>query len=572
MLLIGESGVGKSTWINAFANYCKFRSLEEAAKADGVFPIPCTFELRDPHTKEMISISSEGNGIKALSQTTKVGESVTVMPNNYVFQYENAQINLIDTPGLMDTKDTTGHSTDKEHVNNILRLLSTYDEIHAICILLKGSETRLSNTIKYTLTELLSHLDTDAFNNVIFIFTHATNFNPDQTRSILERFLNETKLVLPLNESTIYCFDNGTVNYLAQCKNKIPQTEDVKDDAKRIWTRSAKSTRAIFDYVCSLKPHSLEKIKKIYNAENTIRILSEKVIDTLMCISKDDDYLEQKKKEMEREKARIEDNPANFAPDHLRKLMCVTETKVNCTQLGYRNTVCKSSKCTVVVNGKIHYEQICCAGCTVTSMGWCASMQFWTWCKVCSCHKDNHDWMTTRTELVTETVYRPDPSAISQIVDGNSALREINNVIAEWEKRVKMYKHETEQMLRTCAKLNTFVHQNALMKSDDELSRSLQNQIETYEIAGAHTATAYLKRIQCQYEQFLAMEKSSGDRTHNVHGLILQLYSLPMKGNDLRKAMEVEEKAAHEVEENSRKSNSVMDLSQSKSKDKCITM
>jgi len=352
MLLIGETGVGKSTWINAFANYCKFRSLEEAVEAGGLFPIPCTLQMPHPETKQMMGISSDGNVIAIDSQTAKVGESVTRMPDEYIFHYEDMQINLIDTPGLMDTRNTRGHDKDKEHVNNILRLLSAYDKIHAICILLKASETRLSRNLTYILTELLRHLDKGACNNVIFIFTYGA-CKPDEIQLILQKFLTENKLNIPLppTKQTMYVFDNQAVNYLVKCKNKIEQSEDDDDDAMIHWKRAVRSTTAMLKYIRSLRPHALAGINTIHNAEQTTDVLSRLVLQTLMCISKDQDVLEQQKKKAEAHKAEITRNPTGFARDDLRKLLYVTESKVRPRELDYTNVVCESARCGKVVNG-----------------------------------------------------------------------------------------------------------------------------------------------------------------------------------------------------------------------------
>jgi len=560
VLLIGETGVGKSTWINAFANYIKFSSLEEAVKAGGVFPIKCDFQLRDPQTQQMISISSEGSGIKTMSQLSEIGESVTDMPSEYNFQYESSQINLIDTPGLMDTKDTAGtHDTDREHVNNILRLLSTYDEIHAICILLNGNTNRLSNTFKYTLTELLKHLDTGACNNVIFVFTH-TNTKSDQTQVILERFLEEKNLLIPLppDKPTIYCFDNDTVRYLAQCKNNIPQAKDDKDDAQRNWKRSLRSATEMFGYVSSLKPHSVAGIKEMYNAEHTTRILSKLVLETLMCICKDEDELQAKAKEAEAVRTEIIQDPAKFAQHDLKALLFVKETKVIHTPLDHTIVICESPKCAIIVRGERVYPQICCKNCDSLMIYWCASMNYAGKCKECGCGKKKHQWRQTETKKVTETVYQPDESVIGKIVDSNGALSEINRTIGICQNRLTKYKDETTKMLITCIKLNSFVRQNALMSPDDALLTSLQNEIETYERAGAGANTAtplkYLKQIQNQYQHYLATEIKKGDTKYDVHELIQQLYKLPMKGKDLEKAMEDEEKAIRKVVRDGRRS------------------
>ena len=558
MLLIGETGVGKSTLINAFANYWKFSSLEEAVRAGGVFPIPCTVEVTDPETDEMISVSSDGDAIPATSQTAEVGASVTQMPGVYTFQCNNTEINFIDTPGMNDPQDTSGHDKDKEHVSNILRVLSIYDEIHAICILVKASENRLSKALTYTLTELLKHLDRNACNNIIFIVTHVacTGFTPDKTKAVLQKFLKNNEIHIPLTKSTVYCFENETMSYLVQCKNEISQHDRAKKAGRVMnWEQSATSTRAMFDYICSLKPHSVTKINAIHNAEHTIDVLSKLVLETLMCIFEDENHLEQRKKEAEAVRTQITENPAKFASHDLRKLLYVMETKVVCRPLGYTNVVCEGPRCGKVVNGAIVYSQICCEHCKSLFMYFCACITWGAECKVCGCEKHKHKWKNTVTEIVTETVYKPQESVIAQIVDSDGALTAINRAIFGIEHRMKMWRSESEHMLRTCAQLNTFMHQNALIAHGDKLSMSLQDRIKTHERAKSTAKELkVLRQIQRQYHMFLFTEKNNFYRADDVDKLIQQIYKLPMKGNDLKRAVEVEEKTRNTVIEMGRTS------------------
>lgn len=51
ILLLGESGSGKSTTINAFANYLQFTSFDEAVASEFAQLIPCEFMVNSLNQK-----------------------------------------------------------------------------------------------------------------------------------------------------------------------------------------------------------------------------------------------------------------------------------------------------------------------------------------------------------------------------------------------------------------------------------------------------------------------------------------------------------------------------------------
>nr|CAH7759274.1 unnamed protein product [Callosobruchus chinensis] len=52
ILLLGTTGVGKSTFINSIANYLTFDSFEVAKEHTLSVLIPCTFKIRDKDQEE----------------------------------------------------------------------------------------------------------------------------------------------------------------------------------------------------------------------------------------------------------------------------------------------------------------------------------------------------------------------------------------------------------------------------------------------------------------------------------------------------------------------------------------
>jgi len=566
VLLIGESGVGKSTWINAFANYWFFNSLEEAEKSGGCYPIPSRFTTADPQTNKPITISSEGKLLPS-AQITKAGESITKAPNEYAFWHANTAINFIDTPGLLDT-DNAGkstHDTDKKNVDSIIKLLSTYQKIHAIFILIKANVSRLSDALQYTLTEIFKRLDKSACNNVIFIFTNAgsVNFKPDETRQILQRFLGEKNLpvALPPEKPTIYCFENGIMKYLAECKTNIPHKDD-DEDAHKSWQRSVDTTKKLIDYLCSFEPHSLAMMMSINDATNMVSMISKLLLDTMMRIFEDVNEMTEKKTEAQRLKEKIKKRPTEFASEELKEALHITEHKAVYERLGHVNVVCESSRCSKVESGHVVYPKICCEACTCSSfaMYFCSSVSWLGNCTVCGCNKSQHRWRTTKTKIVTKT--RTDDEVINKIVNSNEALKCLKEGISHIEKKVEECKHEIQQMIAICAKLNAFAHQNASLgaSSTDEFLECLENQKQTYAKSTNASRQAdhlgHLAEIELQYKQHFseAMGSRYSVEDGTVPKLIKQLYELPMKGEEIRQAVDANEESRRKVIEEGKKS------------------
>ena len=128
-------------------------------------------------------------------------------------------INLIDTPGIGDTR---GVAQDKKNMVDILSHISNYDELHAIFIMLKPNDSRLTIVLRFCVQELLSHLHKDAAKNIAFIFTNTrgTLYQPGETLPNLKKLLKEltnesTGFKLEALKANIFCFDNEAFRILA---------------------------------------------------------------------------------------------------------------------------------------------------------------------------------------------------------------------------------------------------------------------------------------------------------------------------------------------------------------------
>ena len=160
ILLIGETGVGKSTFINAFVNYFTFERLEDAQQ-DPVVLIPFSFLMTTGPTFEEHQVKfGDANTFKN-EDFSKIGQSVTQHCKSYIFQldhrenHEKRKLRIIDTPGIGDVRGTIQDDINMQH---ILSYINNLPHINAVCILMKPNESRLNIFYRSCFLQLINFL------------------------------------------------------------------------------------------------------------------------------------------------------------------------------------------------------------------------------------------------------------------------------------------------------------------------------------------------------------------------------------------------------------------------------
>lgn len=261
VLVLGESGVGKSTWINGIANYLYYGSLHDAEENDLVNLIPTSFTMTDEdYNEKLVKIGSDSNEVHS------AGQAATQFPRTYAFNWNGKMVNLIDTPGIGDPR---GIEKDKQNFDNILGYLANFDQLHGICILLKPNNARLTVMFRFGVVELLTHLHRSASTNIIFFFTNTrgTFYRPGNTLPSLRTLLSEKNYVsIPLNRETIYCMDNESYRFLCAIDDGITYSDGSRKNYAKSWSQSFEETDRLFNHFLELDPHQVKDTLSLNNS------------------------------------------------------------------------------------------------------------------------------------------------------------------------------------------------------------------------------------------------------------------------------------------------------------------
>jgi GTPase SAR1 family protein len=284
ILLLGESGVGKSTFINAIVNYFKFDTLEKARAGKPVALMPVSFLLTvgDQFEEHIVRFGDEDPN----ENHHHPGQSVTQHCRSYVFTIgTQTKIRLIDTPGMGDTR---GLDQDDLNMQHILSFINNLSHLNAICILLKPNESRLNVVFRSYFTRLLGFLGEDFRNNIVFCFTNtrSTFFAPGNTGPLLKEMLESHSMKdIPFKKTNTFCFDSESFRYLIAQQNGIEFDDYQKEEYQRSWVTSASESNRLFGYICgALKAYPQTEWKSIEHAQFQINQLIRPVLEAIRNI------------------------------------------------------------------------------------------------------------------------------------------------------------------------------------------------------------------------------------------------------------------------------------------------
>lgn len=474
ILLLGETGVGKSTFINAFANYLKYSSLEEAEKNEMTTLIHSSFEMAGTTV-----IVGEDDKNERVSE----GDSSTQKCRAYEFPYkDDKKIRFIDTPGMGDTR---GVKQDRANFEEILDFISKYDKINGICVLLLPDVARLTTSFRFCIDELLMHLHKSAKDNILFTFTktRATFYQAGATWAPLKTYIKELEtkdqITIRLEPNTMYYFDNEAFKLYAALKQNITFDAETKRLFGESWVQSVKESRRLINRVMDLEPHRTEETITLDKARQSIFQLAAPMAKINENIAIEVEAI--------RALTKLADTHQITAQE-LKEKLIETYMDLNPINLTHPRTVCASDGCSTV-QGNIVRHKHCHDNCSLGNI-WitplrhfsirvCSKVSLLTGnCLTCGCKWDKHIHIQIDYEEVKKQ--KTDPAVAKKLQENELKAESMQQEISKADARVKSLESEKKQIFDGLMIFTRFLLHNSIVQQNsvilDYIDMSIRNQ------------------------------------------------------------------------------------------------
>uniref|UniRef100_A0A8C1SSY7 Uncharacterized protein n=1 Tax=Cyprinus carpio TaxID=7962 RepID=A0A8C1SSY7_CYPCA len=347
ILLVGETGTGKTTLINAMINY-----MLGVKREDKVW-----FEITD----------DQSDRTSVHSQTSRI----TVY--GFYLQESPIHLTIIDTPGYGDTR---GVALDKEIAEGLLSLSKSAEEIcevDAVCLVIKATQNRLSDRQKYIFDAVQSLFGRDIAENIILLFTHSDGMPPKDALTAVKE-ANIKCAVNDKKQPLFFLFNNCQTD--AADEEDDEDTEEYEKSLDQSFNLSFKGMTRLFKFLDTIKPKSLEMTRDVLEQRRQLEANVSNLQSRVKVIELKQNELKQTQAALKQNKTYVIENKnfyyevdvtyknkVDIDPAVASMAMCCTVCEENCHYPGcwwVSNvswcSVMKNNQCTVCTN-KCSYKE-----------------------------------------------------------------------------------------------------------------------------------------------------------------------------------------------------------------------
>ncbi|MEQ2160111.1 hypothetical protein GOODEAATRI_030094 [Goodea atripinnis] len=231
ILLVGETGAGKSTLINVLLNYSMGVQFEDEV----------WFQITE----------EEGRRYQIESQTSDV--IIYDIFESYTLPFS---LTIIDTPGFGNSRGIEKDVTVRERLMDLFQSNDGVHELHAVGLVMKANENRLNDRLMYICDSVMSLFGENMEKNIVVLVTNSDGTTPENVLQALEA----TKTKCARDEK------NQPVHFLLGSKQTLKRDTTEKAAAlKYSWEFSYKQLSHLSQYLTRSKPQTLVTTIEVLN-------------------------------------------------------------------------------------------------------------------------------------------------------------------------------------------------------------------------------------------------------------------------------------------------------------------
>ncbi|XP_018430575.1 PREDICTED: uncharacterized protein LOC108803232 [Nanorana parkeri] len=352
IMMVGETGSGKTTLINTMINF--------------IFGV----EWMDDHRIQLIAESSEKS--QAHSQTS----GVTIYQINHEDEFRIPySITIIDTPGFGDTR---GIQYDEKIMRKIREFFRKcpFTEIDAICFVVQSSLARLTPTQKYIYENISSIFGKDIKENIVFFTTFSDVQEPKVLSAIIEA---DVPCKRSEDGQPVYFKVNNCMTYANNCPDEVDDCVYMAHQLQ--WKMGMRNIeRFLIQFLPGIVSKDLSLTREVLADRNALEVTLDGLVQKIEELMFKQHELEQTERALEENKEEIEVNE-RFEFEVTQSVKRKVVSSVNSTNCGECNSTCHHD-CLVYFNPFVYFCEVfnisgtCCV-CGHDSSAHCTERSYW---------------------------------------------------------------------------------------------------------------------------------------------------------------------------------------------------